>query len=196
LISGDNMSRIFEIAAGCQVTFSNLDLTAGNGVANNPNGNMTFNNGYGGAILNFGTLIVNGCTLTNNFASKFGGAIFSIEGSFTIENSYLTNNSAAFGPAIAGESAAASYVTGCTLTGNHGSPAIFNGEASITLKSDTFSGNPQGDTTPDEPGEVLNGGGNTGITSYYSKSPCAIRQHCPRPLPACCLLPKFRRGQI
>ena len=67
-ISGGGNSRIFEVNAGAQVTLENLNLTNGNGVANNPNDTSGLD-ANGGAILSFGALTINDSNLCNNFAA-------------------------------------------------------------------------------------------------------------------------------
>src|SRR6516164_8906492 len=47
-ISGDGISRVFEISAGANVTVDNVNITDGNGVADNPSGS-TGDDGQGGA---------------------------------------------------------------------------------------------------------------------------------------------------
>ena len=56
-INGGAGSRLFEIAAGTNVTLDNLNLINGNGLANNPGGTAGYDS-VGGAILNFGTLTI------------------------------------------------------------------------------------------------------------------------------------------
>jgi len=72
-ISGNGMSRIFEISAGASVVLDNLNLIDGNSRADNPNGTF-FDDALGGAILNLGTLTVKGSTLSGNTANPFGKA--------------------------------------------------------------------------------------------------------------------------
>jgi hypothetical protein len=96
-ISGNNSSRVFEVAARVSVTLMDLDITAGNGLANG----SSSNNGYGGGILNFGTLTVSNCTLSGNSvtyanAVSQGGAIYNT-GTLTVSNCTLSGNSAAGG---------------------------------------------------------------------------------------------------
>src|SRR5713101_2445871 len=64
-ISGNGMSRIFEISAGAQVVLDNLNLIDGNGLADNPSGTAA-DDALGGAILNLGTLTVSDSTLSGN----------------------------------------------------------------------------------------------------------------------------------
>jgi hypothetical protein len=151
-ISGNHNSRVFEVAAKTSVTLIGLDITGGNGVANNPGGatgnasgggggGSSGRDGQGGGILNFGTLTVSNCTLSGNSvndASVYvceGGAIFNIAGTVNVSNSTLSGNSAGFGG------------------------AIYNYSGLIEVTNSVFSGN-----SPDNIyGPYTDGGGNTGL---------------------------------
>jgi hypothetical protein len=85
-ISGDGISRVFEISASANVTLDNLKIIDGNGVADNPGGN-------GGAILNFGTLMIDSVALGSNAPIFAGGGIFSL-GTLTVTGSTRSGNSA------------------------------------------------------------------------------------------------------
>lgn len=82
-IDGMSKSRIFTIFYGIK---DNTDVTLKN---------IIFKNGvskiYGGAILNFGNLIIDNCTFINNYAHTAGGAINSL-GSLNLMNSKFSNN--------------------------------------------------------------------------------------------------------
>jgi hypothetical protein len=91
-ISGNGLSRVFAISAGAQVTLDNLTLIGGNGVANNPSGSAG-NDGFGGAILNLGSLTVSGSTVSGNSANGNGGGI-SNPGTLTVTGSAIVNNTA------------------------------------------------------------------------------------------------------
>lgn len=133
-ISGGATSRIFEVAAGAQVSLVNLKISGGNGLADNTDG-ATFADGNGGAILNFGTLTVSGCTLSGNSGTAtnangfnaFGGAILNDGGAVSVSNSTVSNNSAANGGGIADFGALT--VIGGLFTGNS---AVGGGALSIT----------------------------------------------------------------
>ena len=124
-ISGDGLSRVFEISAGATVGLINLDLTGGVGIANNPDGSPV-DVGNGGAVLNYGTLTVRGCNLTGNTATAnavngfydFGGAIFNNNGTLTVTGSTLSNNTAVNGGAISEFGAVT--VADSTFSGNIG----------------------------------------------------------------------------
>ncbi|MBL1177276.1 FG-GAP-like repeat-containing protein [Pantanalinema sp. GBBB05] len=82
-LSGNNTSRVFEIANGATVTLEGL--TIANGFANNASG---------GAIENYGTLMVDNSRVTNNRA-VYGGGIHNV-GNLTLQNSTVDNNTASY----------------------------------------------------------------------------------------------------
>ena len=90
-VSGGNISRVFEAVTGTTDTISGLTITGGNGAAN-PGGPGSMD-GYGGAILNFGTLKISDSILSGNAALYNGGAIDN-EGMLTVSSSVLFANSA------------------------------------------------------------------------------------------------------
>jgi predicted outer membrane repeat protein len=134
-ISGGGLSRVFEIAAGANVTLSNLCITSGAGDPSDPTG------GNGGAILNDGSLALNGCRLTGNGADSQsytgyvlkGGAIAN-QGTLAASNCTIEDNSAFDGGGIYSTGSVA--LNSCKLTGN---AAI---SYSVSFGSDyfTFSG--------------------------------------------------------
>jgi hypothetical protein len=115
-ISGNGISRVFEISAGAHVSLTNLNLIGGNGVAANPGGSAGYD-GLGGAILNLGALTVDGVEFLNNTASVGGGGIFTFPlSSTTITDSVLSGDKAGFGGGIS--NAGQLTITGSTLSGN------------------------------------------------------------------------------
>ena len=104
-ISGDHLSRIFEVAGGAQVTLSNLAITDGNGLADNPAGNATSDGQGGGVLVDPGAaLTVSDSTLSGNSAylggvGGGGGGIFNY-GTATVSGSTLSGNSATYGGGI------------------------------------------------------------------------------------------------
>jgi predicted outer membrane repeat protein len=77
-ISGNNASRLFEVGSFSHVTLSNLNLIQGQ-------------SDYGGAILNQGSLVLDGDTIAHNVA-RAGGGIYNAYGTLTITNSTFTAN--------------------------------------------------------------------------------------------------------
>lgn len=83
IIDGTQSSRIFKIAAGIEVTITNLTLTHGH--------NSVYDGSGGGAVLNKGTLILDNCKITNNKATYAAGALFNW-GTLKIVNSNIQGN--------------------------------------------------------------------------------------------------------
>ena len=65
-ISGGGSNRVFYINPGVTNLIASLTITNGNGVS-------AFFSGYGGGILNLGTLTVSNCTLSGNSANPGSG---------------------------------------------------------------------------------------------------------------------------
>lgn len=92
-ISGDGTSRVFEVAQGAHVTLRDVVVTGGNGLADNPLGNVD-REGEGGGILNFGTLTIRDSTFSKNSVSISGGGIANVHGVVTISHSSVSGNTA------------------------------------------------------------------------------------------------------
>jgi parallel beta-helix repeat protein len=106
-ISGDKLSRVFELSSKTkpQASLSGMTISNGDGQFG----------GIGGAINNNGTLTISNCTLSGNIGGGPGGAINNY-GTLTISNSVLSDNSAREGGAIS--NLGPLTVNGCTLYGN------------------------------------------------------------------------------
>lgn len=132
-ISGGGLSQVFQVRAGINVTLSGLTIEGGDGVG--------WNAGYGGGILNLGTLTVFGCTVTQNntdynvsFGNR-GGGIYN-GGTLSVINSIVSNNYAgdpyAFGGSGGGiNNAGTLSVSNSTLSNNIAYGAgggIYNGQ--------------------------------------------------------------------
>jgi len=89
-VSGNDQSRVFDIASIATVSISGLTIEDGN--ASNDNLNQT----YGGAISNDGTLILADSTVSGSSAEQAGGGIYS-RGPLTITNSTVSGNYAKHG---------------------------------------------------------------------------------------------------
>jgi hypothetical protein len=157
-ISGNNGSRVFDVSSPTkqQVTLSGLTLENGNGVGGGQNG-------YGGAVENFGTLTINNCIITND---PQGGGIDNETGAtLTVNNTTVSNNTGlsgiynqatltVSGCTISGNSTRGSgggiasiigtlTVTNSTLSNNHsaGGGGIWNQGSTATISGCTLSGN-------------------------------------------------------
>jgi hypothetical protein len=143
-ISGNQLWRVFEVAANVQVSLADLTIRDGNGWATS--GAHPYIYGPGGGIYNAGTLTVSGCTLSGNSASTdgvtHGGGIYNV-GTLTVSGCTLSGNSAlGFGGGICSYRGTLT-VSGCTLTGNSADRGggIYNGNGNGTLTASTLSGN-------------------------------------------------------
>jgi hypothetical protein len=120
-IRGAN-SRVFECAAGVTVTLSGLTIEGGIGRYGGFDPDV--NDGLGGGILNWGTLTVNGCTLTANdntigpAAVDLGGAVYNA-GTLTLTGSTVTRNYAGEGAGIYNASTGILTVLNSSVTRNH-----------------------------------------------------------------------------
>jgi hypothetical protein len=152
-ISGDNLSRIFEVATGASVTLSNVTITGGNSVANNPASNASDATGGGIAVDLGATLTVIGSTLSSNSAidqlpfgvtAGGGGAIINF-GTLTIAGSTISANTVgSIGKGCGIENQGTLTVSQSTVSGNFGGGAgggICNTAGSLTVKNTTISGN-------------------------------------------------------
>src|SRR5205085_4182415 len=145
MISGGGLSRVFEVAAGAQVSLSDLSLTGGDGVASPTGSNL--GDGSGGAILvdSGSTLAVSNCALTGNQCPGGGGAIEDFGHTLTVTNSSFVGNTGGFGGGIDTEDFTGTLsVTGSTFVNNQ-APNNNGGALSLgsitTLTGCTFLGN-------------------------------------------------------
>ena len=168
-VSGNQLSRIFEIAPGVSVTLQGLTLSGGNATDNgggifssgsltlskcNISGNTTSGNG-GGIYNSSGSLNVSNCTLSGNTASANGGGIYSITALSgivtTLINSTLTQNAAQAGGAIYNYDGR-TVLDHCTVSGNTAQAASGGGVGSFgdaatatAVNSSIISANSGGD---------------------------------------------------
>jgi CSLREA domain-containing protein len=156
-ISGAKAYTVFSISEGV-VNVSGLTIANG------------YTTGYGGGILNYGTLTVSNSSFRGN-TSDAGGAIFSY-GTLAVSNSAFAGNSASsssgglgYGGAIA--SAAQMTLSNNTFSGNSGTEggAIYN-QAGSTISNNTFSGN----TTSGFGGAIYNNYTTTGSASTVNNN--------------------------
>jgi len=124
-ISGQNATRVFEIASGSNVTIAGLTIENGNPPLTGTQNSLDVNNG--GGILNAGTLSLLGDTLTNNNASGSGGGVYSSGTLTAVACSFIgniagnnTNNTTTFGGGI--DNVGSVTVTDCTFNQNRTSP--------------------------------------------------------------------------
>jgi RHS repeat-associated protein len=170
-ISGNSVSRVFQVDGGVQAVFQNINIEGGaaknetgGGISNEENATLTIINSAisgnsassGGGIENQGTLTLTGVTMSGNSALFTGGAIDN-DGSLNVTECTFSDNSAAYGGAISNYALSESgqvgvaTVSGTSFTGNS---ATFSGGAvdvgiggqfgsggSFTVSASTFSAN-------------------------------------------------------
>jgi parallel beta-helix repeat protein len=133
-ISGQNLSRVFEVAQYATVSLSNLIIENGGWLG-------TMN---GGGIFNWGTLTVSGCTLSGNTAGADGGGIYNEgTGALTVSGCTLSGNSAADGGGIYNHFGTLTD-SGSTLSGNTATDSgggIYNAYGTVQLTWTVLSGN-------------------------------------------------------
>jgi hypothetical protein len=151
-ISGGGMTRGFEVdGAGTNVTLSGLTVTKGNGVDAYYN---PATDGLGGGILNYGTLTLSGCTVSNNAIDSNAGRIMGCgiynAGTLTLNSCTLSNNSAHDDGFVGGSAGGGIYNAGSLTVSSSGlynnsadsGGGIFNGAyATTTLTGCTLNGN-------------------------------------------------------
>jgi predicted outer membrane repeat protein len=130
-ISGNNASRVFEIANASNVTISGLLITQGlaDGAA-----------GGGGGIFNSGTLTLKNSTVSSNTSFTSAGGILN-SGTLTLNNSTVSSNAGSFGGGIVSNGTLTlsnSTVSGNTA-GTQGGGIFYEG--TLTLSNSTISGN-------------------------------------------------------
>ena len=135
-VSGNGMSRVFDIASGATVSISGLTIE---------NGYVAHLYGHdGGAIYNAGTLTMTDSTVTGSTAYSGGGIYNSFFGTLTIYGSTISNNvdhQLGHGGGIS--NAGVLSVTDSTVAGNSSSfygGGIFNSNT-LTVVDSTVSGN-------------------------------------------------------
>jgi predicted outer membrane repeat protein len=156
-VNGNNVTRVFGIALGANVTIRGLTIKNGNA----PDTGMSTSTDSGGGIYNNGgTLALSNSTLSGNSAPVgYGGGIYNrATSTMTLTNTTLSGNSATYGGGIYNRGTMT--LTNSTLNGNSapsGGGGILNGSGFMTLTNSTLSGN----TT------AVNGGGILDLTSTF-----------------------------
>jgi hypothetical protein len=178
-------SRVFEVEAN--VTLNGLTISGGGGTAHYYSDFSPYPSswdGYGGAILNFGTLTISACTLSGNYTNttyqgNYGGGIYNA-GTLTVSGCTLYNNSAGspgyrygYGGGI--YNAGTLTVTSSGLYGNSATDGggIYNGgyRTTATVTGCTLDGN----TATNDGGGIFNSRG----TSLTVQSSVVRYNHAP-----------------
>jgi hypothetical protein len=136
-VSGNNVSRIFDVVAGSGVSISGLTLTKGNaGIAGT---GVT-----GGAIrIGVSSLTLSGMVITASTADIGGGIYVGPSGQLSLENSTVSGNFATSGGGLYLNSE--TLIRNCTISGNQigegdGGGVLHEG-GPLTVENTTISGN-------------------------------------------------------
>jgi predicted outer membrane repeat protein len=140
-IDGDELSRVFYVNSGSDVTISDLTITGGEVTGANVNG---------GGIYNAGNLILDHVTVEGNSTESSGGGVYSTGGSVSILSSTIHDNHALVGGGARINMGSASVVqianstfSSNTADGGTGGGLYLVGANSTAAKivNSTFSGN-------------------------------------------------------
>ncbi len=141
----DSPIRVFLIDKGVAATLGGL--TIANGVAQIEDDESAIDSsGDGGGVFNNGgTLTVENCTVTNNFADENGGGIYN-SGTLTLVGSTITENRGASDADGGGvyNSGGNVQVTNCQFTGNTAQGnggGIFNSKGTMAINGSTIDDN-------------------------------------------------------
>lgn len=171
--AGDSgrVGRIFQVNAGVSAEIRGLTLTGGNALVVQGDSGPIAGSGIGGAVVNFGSLIlknvvvtankanlagggidnegllsVSGATISSNRSDSQGGGIFN-NGQLTLAQSFVSENSS-FSRGAGISSSGSMSVAGSTFTDNvvdtvAGGGAIAN-DGTASIRESTFTGNHSG----------------------------------------------------
>lgn len=134
-ITGNNVTRVLQVAGSTTVNLTRLTITGGRisgmGAA-----------GSGGGIYKLGLLSLTDCRVDENFASQLGSGIFNhyAEAALNLTNCSVSGNTGAGGGIYTRYGTV--VATGCTISGNSGSGVTNAG--SVTLTDCTVAGNLSG----------------------------------------------------
>ena len=136
--------RILAIGSGGDLTLQETTVTGGL----SPNEN-------GGGIINYGTLALTACTVSNNFAYNGGGGVHS-SGVSTLTHSIVSDNTAMVSGGVSNHGVLT--LANSTISGNfansRGGGVFNNADAMMTVTNSTISGN----TADNDGGGVSNSG--------------------------------------
>ncbi|MGI8436491.1 MAG: choice-of-anchor Q domain-containing protein [Chthoniobacterales bacterium] len=144
-VSGNDASRVFDIGGNVTVagaTISGLTIRNGHTLASDSH------QGIGGGILNFGTLNLSFCVVSNNSGSLLGGGIahYLASGNSIISHCTISGNTVnGIGGGIVGyQSRSPLSITDTTIAGNAattGGGGIYDDLTTITIARCTINGN-------------------------------------------------------
>lgn len=143
-LNGNGAVRLVRVDASGNLTLRGLKLSRGNGTG-------VANNGFGGALCNFGTSTIDRCAFAGNSATQSGGGIFNGQNAtmtvrsstFSVDGGLAGNSAELYGGAIFNSSLMT--VDGCTFdrntTGFQGAAVYTDSSSTLTLTNSTFTGN-------------------------------------------------------
>ncbi|MCA9197742.1 MAG: DUF4347 domain-containing protein, partial [Planctomycetales bacterium] len=160
IVDANHLDRVFDVAAGIQVSFSKLSIINGDATVGNPSGvgggirdsgatieleEVIFSGNHadvGGGIRSIGMVTANEVYFHSNTAITYGGAIRN-QGNLTISNATFADNSADQGGAIENRNGTlsltnATFANNTATTGDGG--AIFN-TGQVSLQNVTIADN-------------------------------------------------------
>jgi CSLREA domain-containing protein len=148
IISGDDVYHAFSVDEGASLTLDHLTIV---------DGNNTISGGYGGAVVNEGTLTIANCTFSDNSATTAGGGIYNLS-TLAIINSTFSGNDSFSGGGIF--NAGPLTITNSTFSGNsatHGGGIYQHSTLGSTTLLNTIIANNTGGNCS---GTITNGGNN------------------------------------
>jgi hypothetical protein len=135
-----------------QVTLSGMTIENGDAILGNVAWDGQYSDAQGGGILNWGTLTLNGCTVTGNYAEFGGGGIANeLGGTMTISGCTVSRNSSSYDWSSVGYGGGGIYNDGrMTLSGSsviqNSGYGIWNASSGIlTILSSTVKSNKPAD---------------------------------------------------
>ena len=157
-------SRVFIIPSGVTVSISGITVTGGHTAGGGGVGD-------GGGIRNFGTLNVNECVISGNFATGNGGGGIANQGTLNVTDTTVSNNTSTFsGGGLEMINGGTMVVLRSTISGNVspggggiGAQSLGSPNCSLTVLNSTISGN----TATVDSGAIGNfsqGGGSSIVT--------------------------------
>ena len=129
--------RLLHVMAGATVVVRDLALI--NGANRLEEADLDSPMISGGAILNEGSVVLEGVTLSGSFSDAAGGAIYNAGGSVTLLESVVTAN--AGDTSIIASGGGTLTVDRSTVAGNVADSTITNGNGTVTITNSTVSGN-------------------------------------------------------
>jgi hypothetical protein len=121
-ISGDGLSRVFQVEGGVTATLSGLTITQGHDA---------YSYG-GGGLSNKGTANLDDCTISGNYAVEAGGGLYNEDGTTNLNDCTISGNSCFIEGGGLFNSYGTAILTDCTITGNSagfgGGGGLYNGQ--------------------------------------------------------------------